>query len=161
VRVSDDGVTFTYKDYADGGRSKEMTLPALEFVRRFAMHVVPGGLVRIRQYGLLANRGRGARLAQCRRLLPSAPTAGTVTPSSVHDYRWLILMTLVLATATPAALAHWSEQLLWPHEPVCTVCGSRAVRTLWQAPRPGSRRLPTLASWAGPAGGPPVREDSS
>jgi Putative transposase len=88
VRVSADAVTFTYKDYADGCRSKELTLPALEFVRRLAMHVVPGRLVRIRQYGLLANRGRGARLAQCRRLVPSvAPSAGTATPSRSYDYR--------------------------------------------------------------------------
>lgn len=160
VRVSAEAVTFTYKDYADGCRSKEMTLPALEFVRRFAMHVVPGRLVRIRQYGLLANRGRGARLAQCRRLLTSATaTTGTVTRSSAHDYRWLIVMMLLLATATPAELTHGCGQLLWPNEPACAVCGA-AVRTLWQAPRPGSRQLPTLAWWAG-QGGPPAREDSS
>jgi hypothetical protein len=85
-----------------------MTLPALESVRRFAMHVVPGRLVRIRQYGLLANRGRGARLAQCRRLLPSvAPSAGA--PSRQRDYRWLIIMTMLLATATQAELAQWSR----------------------------------------------------
>ena len=59
VGLENHQVTFTYKDYADGCRTKELTLPALEFVRRFVLHVVPGGLVRIRQYGLLANRGRG------------------------------------------------------------------------------------------------------
>jgi Putative transposase/Transposase zinc-binding domain len=161
VRVSDEAVTFTYKDYGDGCRTKEMTLPALEFVRRFAMHVVPGGLVRIRQYGLLANRGRGERLARCRRLLMlAAETTGKVTPSSVHDYRWLILMTLLLTTATPAALAQWSGHLPWPNVPACAVCGSPALRTLWQAPRRGSHRLPTVACWAG-QGGAPIREDSS
>jgi hypothetical protein len=158
VRVSDDVVTFTYKDYADGCRTKELTLDALEFVRRFAMHVVPGRLVRIRQYGLLANRGRGARLAQCRRLLPSvAPSAGTATLSCSYDYRWLILMTLLLTTATPTALAQLSEQ--WPNVPACAICGS-ALRTLWQAPRPGSHKLPTLACLAHQEA-PPVREDSS
>ena len=158
VQVSDDAVTFTYKNYADGCRSKEMTLPALEFVRRFAMHVVPGRLVRIRQYGLLANRGRGARLAQCRRLLPSlAPSAGTATPSRSHDYRWLILITLLLAAATPSALAHLSEQC--PQASVCALCGS-TLRTIWKAPRPRSYQLPTLA-WLADQGAPRVREDSS
>ncbi len=157
VRVSKDAVTFTYKDYADGCQRKEMTLPALEFVRRFAMHVVPGRLVRIRQYGLLANRGRGARLAQCRRLLPSvAQRAGTATPSCRYDYRWLILMTLLLAGATPAALAQ-SEQ--WRHAPACAICGS-ALRTLWQAPRPSSHKLPTLACLADQDAA-PAWEDSS
>jgi putative transposase/transposase-like zinc-binding protein len=158
VRVSADTVTFTYKDYADGCRSKEMTLPALEFVRRFAMHVVPGRLVRIRQYGLLANRGRGARLAQCRRLLPSVvASASTATPSCSHDYRWLILMTLLVATTTPAALAPLSEQR--PNVPACAICGA-PLRTLWQAPRPGSRKVPTLAYWTD-QGEPPLCEDSS
>jgi hypothetical protein len=69
VRLEDDRVTFTWKDYADGCRRKEMTLDAVEFVRRFALHIVPRGLVRIRQYGLLAHRDRGHRLALCRSLL--------------------------------------------------------------------------------------------
>ena len=69
VKLQDDRVTFTWKDYADGCRRKEMTLDAVEFVRRFAMHIIPKGLVRIRQYGLLAHRDRGERLALCRSLL--------------------------------------------------------------------------------------------
>jgi hypothetical protein len=69
VKLENDRVTFTWKDYADGCRRKEMTLDAVEFVRRFALHIVPKGLVRIRQYGLLAHRDRGQRLALCRSLL--------------------------------------------------------------------------------------------
>ena len=69
VRLDDDRVTFTWKDYADGCRHKEMTLDAVEFVRRFALHIIPRGLVRIRRYGLLAHRDRGQRLALCRSLL--------------------------------------------------------------------------------------------
>jgi hypothetical protein len=61
VKLQDDRVTFTWKDYADGCRRKEMTLEAVEFVRRFALHLLPKGLVRIRQYGLLAHRDRGQR----------------------------------------------------------------------------------------------------
>jgi hypothetical protein len=69
VKLQDDRVTFTWKDYADGCRRKEMTLDAVEFVRRFALHIIPKGLVRIRQYGLLAHRDRSQRLALCRSLL--------------------------------------------------------------------------------------------
>ena len=69
VRLQDDRVTFTWKDYADGCRRQEMTLDAVEFVRRFALHIVPSGFVRIRRYGLLAHRDRGKRLKLCRSLL--------------------------------------------------------------------------------------------
>jgi hypothetical protein len=72
----DDGrVRFRWKDYADGDRVKVMELDAQEFLRRFLLHVVPDGFVRIRHFGLLANRTRKAKLARCRQLLaqPSAP----------------------------------------------------------------------------------------
>jgi hypothetical protein len=62
-------VTFAYKDYADGGRTKTMTLSTTEFVRRFCLHVLPERFVKIRHYGLLGNRQRHQRLAQVRRLL--------------------------------------------------------------------------------------------
>ena len=77
VKLQDDRVTFTWKDYADGCRRKEMTLEAVEFVRRFALHIIPKGLVRIRQYGLLAHRDRGERLALCRSLL-TTPAGSTM-----------------------------------------------------------------------------------
>jgi Putative transposase/Transposase zinc-binding domain len=81
VKLQNDQVTFTWKDYADGCRRKEMTLGAVEFVRRFAMHIIPKGLVRIRQYGLLAHRDRGERLALCRALTAAAPSAAPATKS--------------------------------------------------------------------------------
>lgn len=68
-------VTFTYKDYRQNGREKEMTLTGQEFARRFLQHVLPRGFVRVRHYGLLANRGREAKLAVCRRLLLVASVA--------------------------------------------------------------------------------------
>src|SRR6202162_41750 len=68
-------VTFGYKDYADGNKSKVMTLEATEFIRRFLLHILPRGFVRIRQFGFLANRARGKKLALCRALLGVAPPA--------------------------------------------------------------------------------------
>jgi Putative transposase len=85
VKLQDDRVTFTWKDYADACRRKEMTLDAVEFVRRFALHIIPKGLVRIRQYGLLAHRDRGERIALCRSLLAAAagplPVSETQSPT--------------------------------------------------------------------------------
>ena len=62
-------VRFRYKDYAHGNRKRVMTLSALEFVRRLLLHVLPTGFVRIRHYGILANRHRHEKLALCRQLL--------------------------------------------------------------------------------------------
>jgi Putative transposase/Transposase zinc-binding domain len=69
VRLENGRVTFRYHDYADGHQRKWMTLDAGEFLRRFVQHVLPSGFVRIRHYGLLANRFRQERLTTCRRLL--------------------------------------------------------------------------------------------
>ena len=56
LEVCDGRVTFAYKDYADARGRKAMTLAAGEFLRRFVQHVLPRGFVKIRHYGLLANR---------------------------------------------------------------------------------------------------------
>jgi hypothetical protein len=66
-------VSFQYKDYTQGGRTQPMTLAATEFIRRFLLHVLPKGFMRIRHYGYLANRHRQEKLALCRRLLGEAP----------------------------------------------------------------------------------------
>jgi len=81
MHLGDGRVTFRYKDYADDHRTKLMTLDAEDFLRRFVQHVLPKGFVKVRHYGLLANRRRAERLAECRRLL----FAATVVPSSVGD----------------------------------------------------------------------------
>jgi Putative transposase len=72
VKLDGGQVTFTYKDYADDAKTKELTLSVVEFVRRWVQHVLPRGFVKIRHYGLLANRHREAKLARCRRLLLAA-----------------------------------------------------------------------------------------
>ena len=73
VSHADGVVHFRWKDYADGDRVKVMALEAAEFIRRFLLHVVPGGFVRIRHFGFLANRARRAKLARCRALLAPSP----------------------------------------------------------------------------------------
>jgi hypothetical protein len=69
VALEEGEVTFHWKNYADGGGQKTMTLKATEFIRRFLLHVLPTGFVRIRHYGFLANRVCQEKLAQCRALL--------------------------------------------------------------------------------------------
>lgn len=68
-------VTFTLKDYTEQERRKQMTLYALEFIRRFLLHVLPKGYTRIRHFGLYAGRHISTRLEAARRLLASAATA--------------------------------------------------------------------------------------
>ena len=85
VSLADGQVTFHWKDYAHGGRQGTMTLNAIEFVRRFLMHVLPTGFVRIRPYGLLANRHRREKLARCRELLGTAVAPLAETAPSDPD----------------------------------------------------------------------------
>jgi hypothetical protein len=79
LSIDETSVTFRFKDYARGSRRRTMTLDGGEFLRRFLMHAVPCGFMRMRHYGLLANRVRRKNLATCRSLLAAAaPTAPIV-----------------------------------------------------------------------------------
>jgi hypothetical protein len=82
VDYHDGRVRFRWKDYADHDRRKVMTLEVDEFLRRFLLHVVPRGFMRIRHFGLLANRTRRATMARCRALL-GQPPAEDAPPESV------------------------------------------------------------------------------
>ena len=71
--VGEGVVRFQYKDYADRSRTKELTVGGAEFLRRFLLHVLPKGFMRIRHYGLLANCQRRAKLARAREALAALP----------------------------------------------------------------------------------------
>jgi hypothetical protein len=89
--LEDGQVTFRYKDYAHGHRQRRMTLTAQEFLRRFMLHVLPRGFVRIRSFGFLANRVRDKQLVLCRQLLgvkePAAatPSGEPASPANPDD----------------------------------------------------------------------------
>jgi hypothetical protein len=91
VAMNEHGVTFRWKDYRDKGnpdrpRHKTMTLTADEFMRRFLLHVLPGGFHRIRHFGLIANNGRKEKLALARELLNVVPApAVAVTQANGDD----------------------------------------------------------------------------
>ena len=81
IGMEDGKVTFRWKDYAHRGKKRKMTLAAEEFIRRFLLHVLPKGLMRIRHYGWMANRRRGQAAALCRSLL-NAELPPVTPPSS-------------------------------------------------------------------------------
>ena len=91
VEVADGTVAFTLKDYADGGQRKTMTLQGVEFLRRFLLHVLPKGFVRIRHFGLCASANVRTKLARAQEILASlspdrpAPPLGTDTAASWSD----------------------------------------------------------------------------
>ena len=79
LSVADGNVTFRWKDYAHGNARKVMTLTGCEFLRRFLLHTLPKGFVRIRQFGFLANRQRAVLIPLCRQLLP------TIMPATMTE----------------------------------------------------------------------------
>jgi len=86
LRSLDQGrVAFEWKDYADRSRTKTMTLDAVEFIRRFLLHVLPSGMVRIRQFGFLANRVRKGKLELCHTLLAVRPPTPSDSDSADPD----------------------------------------------------------------------------
>ena len=120
LALDERGVTFRWKDYRATGKTryKAMTLGADEFIRRFLLHVLPGGFHRIRHYGLLANAGRREHLAQARELLhvvpaaiepqPLRPTVANVQPTFVcpHCGAAMSIIEIFAPRPTDSCAAH-------------------------------------------------------
>ncbi|MCO5388532.1 MAG: transposase [Desulfitobacterium hafniense] len=68
VSLEKDRVTFKWRDYKDDSKQKLMTLSADEFIRRFLIHILPNGFMKIRHYGLLGNRNKTTKLKLCKQL---------------------------------------------------------------------------------------------
>jgi hypothetical protein len=108
IAMEEGKVTFTYKDYAAGGKQRTMTVSAEEFLRRFLQHVLPKGFVKVRHYGLLANGARERKLALCRWLLAlAALVVAGVAPASVTPARRCCPM-------CAEGSLHWVEDLPGP-----------------------------------------------
>ena len=119
-------VRFRYKNYAAGQRSDTTTLSGVEFVRRYMLHVLPRGFVRIRRYGLLSNRQRQTAVARCRALLAADLPAGTT--SAIAAGAPTATGTSVPAVASTPSAAHEAS--------TCSSCrrGRLMLCTIW--PRP-------------------------
>jgi hypothetical protein len=129
--IQDAGVTFRYRDNTRG--QQVMTLDGVEFLRRFLLHVLPTGFVRIRYFGLLANRNRAKNLARCRELLAADPTTAEAS-----------------APTAPSAPKPADEER--DERDRCPCCGTgrlRNVGILLPAP------IPDLDAWA------PIARDTS
>ena len=108
-------VTFTLKNYADAGKRTTMTVSASEFLRRFALHVLPRGFTRIRHFGLMAGCNVATKLELARRLL-GGDTAARETNSN-----------------DPASPKPWWERLrerTGIDVMACPSCGGRLTRTM-------------------------------
>jgi hypothetical protein len=86
VTLSENNVTFRWRDSAHGNKQRLMTLPVEEFLRRFLLHLLPRGFVRIRNFGFLANRQRATLLPLCFRLLQTSAQISTSTASPAADH---------------------------------------------------------------------------
>src|SRR6516165_5801743 len=85
VDAQHQSVTFTYRDYRHGSQRKQLTLCALEFIRRFSLHILPPGLVRILHYGILANNRRKRDIDAARAILLSRGCALELQSHSLAD----------------------------------------------------------------------------
>jgi hypothetical protein len=88
VSLTDDAIRFRYKDYAHGNRRTVMALAPAEFIRRFLLHVLPQHFMRIRHYGILANRTKQQKLALARAALLQPSPATPPEAESVERF-WL------------------------------------------------------------------------
>jgi hypothetical protein len=114
-------VRFRYRDRADHDRLKEMDLPAEEFIRRFLLHVLPTGFVRLRHFGFLANGCKRQALARCRQLLQASPPPPKPPPKTVEE--WMLKLTGTDITLCPRC--HVGKMLfvreLQPQRPIRNV----------------------------------------
>ena len=85
VAFADEKVTFRWRDSAHKNKKRLMTLPVDEFLRRFFLHLLPRGFVRIRHFGFLANRRRATLLPLCFHLLRTPAPSVTAPPVSTAD----------------------------------------------------------------------------
>ena len=93
VALSEGKVTFRWRDSAHKNKQRLMTLPVEEFLRRFLLHLLPRGFVRIRHFGFLANRHRASLLPLCSRLLHSTAESKSTSQLIPSDAGTLALWT--------------------------------------------------------------------
>lgn len=129
MAVDDNTVTFRYKDYRSQ-RARSLSLPLGEFCRRFLLHVLPKGFVRIRHYGFLANAGRVRLLARCRLALGQLDSQAQGGPSQPDGAMESSLDPRPLSTR------------------LCAQCGKATLRCveILARPPPVSRRWPHVAA---------------
>lgn len=110
VSMDEHTVTFTVRDYKCSSQTRTLTLEGVEFIRRFLMHVLPKGFVKIRHYGLLANRNKKTKLKLCRKL--------TCSPTYKPKFEGLKTIEILCI-------------LMGRDVTVCPVCGEGKMRAVY------------------------------
>ena len=110
-------VTFTVRDHKHSNQIKTLTLKGVEFIRRFLAHILPKGFVKIRHYGLLANRNKKTKLKLCRKL--------TCSPTYKPKFEGLKTIEIIC-------------MLVGRDVTVCPVCGEGKLRVVYSLPRGAS-----------------------
>jgi hypothetical protein len=123
-------VTFRVRNNEQPGSYRLVSLPALEFIRRFLLHVLPKGFIRIRHFGLMASRNVQTKLEQARRLLQASQPTTQTRPTEDHRMTWKQLL-LRLTGIDPT---------------VCPHCGG----TILRRPLPEIRPLSSFATFSVP-----------
>jgi hypothetical protein len=126
--LADGRVTFSYRDRRDHNRTKELTVSAAEFLRRFLLHVTPPGLCRMRHYGFLSNRLKEEQLPRCRTLLGQAEA---------------------VAVAVPPPATALLQGLTTPESRRCPACGQGHLVRVERLPKLPRPQLEELAPPAG------------
>jgi hypothetical protein len=106
LKVENGEVTLSYRDRRDKDRKKSMTLDAQEFIRRFLLHVLPDGFMRIRHFGFFANRSKKHTLPQCRKLLGLNPAL----PETPKD------RPRTFCVSSPVSISHAVLLQAWNHD---------------------------------------------
>jgi hypothetical protein len=123
VAFENDRVSFRWRDYDHGGKKKVMTVSADEFLRRFLLHVLPGGLVRIRHFGVFANRRRETALARCRQLL-GATACGDRAAADIQLCCPACSGIMLVVERMTCAQLYFHPNLTLPNQPRCGVDSS-------------------------------------
>ena len=106
-------VTFRWRDYAHGNVQRVMPLAAEEFIRRFLLHVLPKGFVRIRHFGFMANFQRSASFELCRQLLGMAPVLPSEEITSSGRLCPICQTPMVIVERLTPAQIHWKFVAKW------------------------------------------------
>lgn len=117
--IGEHTVTFSYKDYRKGATKHEMTLDAMEFIRRFSMHILPKGFVRIRHYGILSSTSKKEAISNIRAQTPAASIIVPQSKAEVYNPKLCphckteTMITLeILPKRGPPKLTNWNKEKL-------------------------------------------------
>ena len=107
--ITDGKVRFSYQDRRNGNVERELTLPVDQFIRRFFLHILPCGFVRIRYFGFMANRNRSENITQCRVAISTKKTHTEKIKNGVTEMELITTPTFNCPECKEGKLIFWGE----------------------------------------------------